>query len=72
MIDISHKAQDRNLMPQHQDLRVLRGVAPREESEPAGQPDHEQIQEAKEHECRGWKPRSDALYKFWHPTGQIE
>jgi hypothetical protein len=45
-------AQDRNLVPQHQDLQVLRGVAAREEHYPAEQPDHEQIDEAKEHECR--------------------
>jgi hypothetical protein len=35
-------AQDRDLMPQHQNLR-----------QPAEQPDHEQIDEAKEHERRG-------------------
>jgi hypothetical protein len=46
-------AQDRNLVPQHQDLRVFRGVAAREEHQPAEQPDHEQIHEVKEHECRG-------------------
>ena len=46
-------AQDRDLMPQHQNLRVLRGVAPREQRQPAEQPDHEQIDEAKEHERRG-------------------
>jgi hypothetical protein len=44
--------QDRNLVPQHQDLHVLRGVAPREEHYPAEQLDHEQIDEAKEHKCR--------------------
>ena len=43
-------AQDRDLMPQHQNLRVLRGVAPREQRQPAEQPDHEQIDEAKDHE----------------------
>ena len=46
-------AQDRNLVPQHQDFRVFRGVAAREERQPAEQPDHEQIDEAKEHGCRG-------------------
>jgi high-affinity nickel permease len=30
-------AQDRNLVPQHQNLRVLRDVVPREECEPAEQ-----------------------------------
>ena len=46
-------AQDPDLMPQHQNLRVLRGVGPREQRQPAEQPDHEQIDEAKEHERRG-------------------
>jgi len=46
-------AQDRNLVPQDQDLHVLRGIAPREECQPAEEPEHEQIDEAKEHECRG-------------------
>ena len=46
-------AQDRDLVPQYQDLHVLRGIAPREGHKPAEQPDHEQIDEAKEHECRG-------------------
>jgi hypothetical protein len=46
-------AQDRNLVPQHQDLRLFRGVAAREERQPAEQPDYEQIDEAKEHERRG-------------------
>jgi len=46
-------AQDGGLVPEHQDLRILRGFAPREQRQPAGQPDHEQIDEAKEHECRG-------------------
>jgi hypothetical protein len=27
-----------------------------------------QTDEAKEHERRGWKLRSDALHDFWHPT----
>jgi hypothetical protein len=46
-------AQDRNLVPQHQDLRLFRGVAAREERQPAEQPDYEQVDEAKEHERRG-------------------
>jgi hypothetical protein len=41
-----------SVVPQYQDLRVLRGIAPREEHQQAPQPDHEQIEEAKEHECR--------------------
>jgi len=46
-------AQDRNLVPQNHDLHVLRGIASRQEHKPAEQPDHDQIDEAKEHECRG-------------------
>jgi hypothetical protein len=46
-------AQDRDLVPQHQDLGVLRGAAAREEHYPAEQLDHEQIDEAEEHERRG-------------------
>jgi hypothetical protein len=37
-------AQDCNLMPEHQDLRILRGVIPREEHQPAEHPDHEEIE----------------------------
>jgi len=44
-------AQDRDLMTQHQDLDVLRGVAAGEGRQPAERPDHEQIGEAEEHEC---------------------
>ena len=51
------------------DLRVLRNVASREERQPAEQPDYEQIDEAKEHDCRGLKPRSGALRQFWRPQG---
>ncbi len=46
-------AQHRDLVPQHQDLRVLGSVAPRKERQPAEQPGHEEIDEAKEHERRG-------------------
>ena len=46
-------AQDRDLMPEHQDFHVLGNIAAGEESQPAEQPDREQIGEAKEHECRG-------------------
>jgi hypothetical protein len=45
-------AKDRNFVAQRQDLRVLRGVAPREERQPAEHADHEQVDEAKEHERR--------------------
>lgn len=46
-------AQDRDLVPQHQDLYVLRSVAARKQRQPSEQPDHEQIGEAEEHERRG-------------------
>jgi hypothetical protein len=39
-------------MPQHQDLRILRGIIPRDEHQPAEHPDHEQVDEADEHERR--------------------
>jgi hypothetical protein len=45
--------QDSDLMPEHHDFRVLGTIAAGQERQPAGQPDHEQIGEAKEHECRG-------------------
>jgi pimeloyl-ACP methyl ester carboxylesterase len=38
--------QDRDLMPQHQDLHLLGGVGTGEERQPAEQPDHEQVQKA--------------------------
>ena len=46
-------AQDRDLMPEHQDFHVLGNIAAGEESQPAEQPGHEQIDEAEEHERRG-------------------
>jgi len=46
-------AQDRDLMPQYQDLHVLRGVAAGEQRHPAEQLGHRQVEEAEEHECRG-------------------
>jgi hypothetical protein len=46
-------AQDRGLVPEHQDFHVFGNIAAGEESQPAEQPDHEQIDETKEHECRG-------------------
>jgi hypothetical protein len=39
-------------MPQHEDLRILRGIAPRQQRQPAEHPDHEQIDETDQHECR--------------------
>ena len=46
-------AEDRKLMTQYQDLRVFGGVAAREQHQPAERPDHEQVGEAEEHDCRG-------------------
>ena len=44
--------QDRDLMPEDQDLHVLGGIAPRQERQPVEQSDHEQVDEADEHERR--------------------
>jgi hypothetical protein len=44
--------QDRDLMAQDQYLRVLGGVAARQQRQPAERPDHEQVHEADEHERR--------------------
>ena len=46
-------AQNRDFVPEHQNLHVLGNIAAGEERQPAERPDHEQIDEAKEHECRG-------------------
>ena len=46
-------AQDRDLMPQYQDLYVFAGVAAGEQRHPAEQPDHEQVEEASKHDRRG-------------------
>ena len=40
-----------DFVPQHEDLRLLSGVAPRQEHQPAEHPDHEEVDEADEHEC---------------------
>jgi hypothetical protein len=45
-------AQRRDFVPQHQDLRVLGGVAARQERQSAEHADHEQVDEADEHERR--------------------
>ena len=42
--------QHRHLMPQYQDLRVLGGVASRQQRQPAEYPDHEQVDETDQHE----------------------
>ncbi len=46
-------AQDRDLVPQDQNLHILGGGAAREQRQPAEHPDHEQIEDANEHEHRG-------------------
>jgi hypothetical protein len=46
-------AQDRDLMPQHQDFHVFGGVVAGEQRQPAEQPGHQQVEEAEAHECRG-------------------
>lgn len=46
-------AQDRDLMPQYHDLRIFGDAAAGEQRQPAEQPEHEQINQAEEHECRG-------------------
>jgi len=48
-------SQHRDLMPQHEDLRVLRSVAARQQRQqrqPAEHPDHEQVEETDQHERR--------------------
>jgi hypothetical protein len=42
--------QHRDLMPQYEDLRVLRGIAARQQRQPAEHPDHEQVNETAQHE----------------------
>jgi hypothetical protein len=39
-------------MPQYEDLRVFGGVAAGQEHQPAEHPEHEQVDEAYEHERR--------------------
>jgi len=39
-------------MPQHEDLRVLDGVAARQEHQPAERTDQGQVNETNKHECR--------------------
>jgi hypothetical protein len=46
-------AKDRDLVPQDQDLHLLGGAAAREQYQPGEHPDHEQIEDANEHERRG-------------------
>jgi hypothetical protein len=39
-------------MPQHEDLRILHGVALRQQHQPVEHPDHAEINNADEHERR--------------------
>ena len=43
---------DRDLMARDQDLRILGGVTARQQHPPAKHPDHEEVDEAEEHERR--------------------
>jgi hypothetical protein len=43
---------DCNLMSQHEDLCILRGVIPRQEHPPAEHPDHEPVDESYQHKRR--------------------
>ena len=45
-------AQDCDLVPEHEDLRVLSSVIPRQEDQPAEHPAHEEVDESDEHERR--------------------
>jgi len=44
--------QDRDLVPQHQDLRILRSITGRQEHQPAEHLDHEEADKADEHQRR--------------------
>ena len=44
--------QDCDLVPEHEDLRILGLVIPRQEHQPAKHPDHEQVDKTDEHERR--------------------
>ena len=44
--------QDRDLVPQHEDLRILGSVIPGKEHQPAEHPDHEQVDETDLHDRR--------------------
>jgi hypothetical protein len=46
------QAQDGDLMPQDQDLRVLSSITSRQERQPVEHPDHEQVGKTDEHERR--------------------
>jgi len=57
-------------MPQNQDLHVLGGVTPCQEHQPAEHPDHEEIDEANEHERRPYSSRSKLRAGFWHGSSR--
>jgi hypothetical protein len=46
----SGAAQDSDLMPQHQELGVLRSRRPAEQHQPAAEPDEDEIEQAEGHE----------------------
>jgi hypothetical protein len=45
-------AQHRDLVPEDQDLRVLRGITAHQQHQPAEHPDHEHADETDEHKRR--------------------
>jgi hypothetical protein len=45
-------AQDSDLVPQREYLCILRGIASRQQRQPAEHPDHEQVDQSDEHERR--------------------
>jgi hypothetical protein len=61
-------AHDRDLTPEHDDLRVLRGIIPRQEHQPAGHPDHEQVDQTDDHEPPASNSRSGPHAGFWPCT----
>ena len=64
-------AQDRGLMPQHEDLRILSGVIPGQEHQPAEHPDHQYVEETDKHERRALKQQFRLCAGFWHGTGRL-
>ncbi len=52
LLGVYVRRPDRDLMPD-QDFRILGGIAPRQEHQPAEHPDHQQVGKANEHERRG-------------------
>ena len=58
-------AQDSDLVAEYQDLRILGGIAPRQERQPAEHPDHKQVGKTDEHERRAYSSRSGPHARFW-------